>query len=228
MVCRSPDHAEGFFLVGLPFLQSEKIAYLRQSDSKWNLVQGYSNKRSSTDQCEDIVLHQGVLYVLTSQAYLYAYPLLEKLTLGEPTHLASGYALLLSNVWKLMYIVASGYHLIMIIRVNGFSNGDNRPSRIYIYRYQITNGPVSWDRVLDIGDTALFLGNGNSVAINVGCLSGILPNHIYFTESYSLRDNIDGTISNVAVYNLTRRLYRQFVYQPQVQHPVWMRPSLMR
>ncbi|XP_030950845.1 F-box protein SKIP23-like [Quercus lobata] len=101
----------------------------------------------------------------------------------------------------MQYLVKSGDDLLLVTRYLdlGYEDGDpyNSPTVFYktvqfeVFRMDFSGGPPMWERVWDLGDRMLFVGENSSLSLSASDFRGGLGNCIYYTDDYC-ESNYDG------------------------------------
>ncbi|KAF3330421.1 hypothetical protein FCM35_KLT03775 [Carex littledalei] len=143
VLCRSPEHKDGFLFVGLPLLQDMKVGYLTltQNDTTWSLLDEFRN--DATEKYKDALFHEGKLYILTSKENLYFFPLFDNFTFGQAVHLISSNAPRSNMHWQQNYLVVNEDQLLSITRFNRTRGYNNQPDIITINTCS-TDVPFTW------------------------------------------------------------------------------------
>ncbi|GFZ10496.1 hypothetical protein Acr_21g0010950 [Actinidia rufa] len=205
--------------------QTGDLAFCKNGDQSWKFIE------DAKSYCEDVIYCNGLFYAVNK--------------LGEITvcdvHGPSPRVSLICTPPQIggdmQYVVSSSEELLLITRYLDFEFVDYQFDNVYktmefrAYRLDL-NGP-KWERVMNLGDKMLFLGENSSLALSATDFPGCKGNCIYYTDDYS-ESNYDGIPgdNDLGVYDLEDGSIeplpcypRNSISQLRWPPPIWVTPN---
>lgn len=219
----SPANDNDFIAVAI-LNQTGDLAFCRKGDQSWSIID------DTRSYCEDVVYHEGLIYAVNSNGMVAVTdvngpspPTVS--TIQTPRHVSG----------DLQYLVNSGKELLLITRYLDVESDAEPDVPDIIYRttgFQVfrldSDGP-RWEKMADLGDRALFLGQNSSLCLPASEFPGCKGNCIYFTDDYS-ESNYDVVLGDhdLGIFNLGNgRIEPLPSYQRRLNSPppLWVTPN---
>ncbi|KAJ8772608.1 hypothetical protein K2173_027785 [Erythroxylum novogranatense] len=166
----------------MAILHSSELAYCKQGDQSWTILEtvlGYS---------EDVVYFNGLFYAVNK----FGQTVVCDVSGDSPT--VSFLVMTPQLGGDLQYLVGSGQELLLVTRyIDVEMDLDDvaeipehlgyKTRRFEVFRLNWRES--EWERVRNLGDSMLFIGQNCSLSLQASDFSGCLGDRIYYTDDYS-------------------------------------------
>ncbi|TQE07523.1 hypothetical protein C1H46_006843 [Malus baccata] len=230
----SPLEARGFTFTAVAIVnQTGDLAFCRDGDQTWTFIDG------AQSYSEDVVSVNGLFYAVDKKGTVAECdvngPSPPRVRLIRTPRLEDA---------DMRYLVSSGDDLLLVSRYleidygYGFlvdnANVNYRTAKFDVFRMNWLG--ERWDKVENLGDRMVFIGENSSFSLSASDFPGSLGNCVYFTDDYSESNNEsgvwgydsgifklwDGTIQELPPYP---RNSNYEVHWPAGSLPLWVTPN---
>lgn len=198
------------------------LAYCRNGDERWRFIEG------ANSYCEDVIYRDGFFYAVNTFGLIAIcdvngdFPTVSYI---ERPRLLRG---------DIQYLVSVGDDLILVtrhLRSNFWPELDQTVYRTTQFNVSKLGDGPKWERVTDLGDYMIFIGQNSSFALLASDFPGCMGNCIYYTDDYS-DSNYDGFLEeqDMGIYRLGDASIEELpCYSPNFAlrstPPIWLSPN---
>ncbi|XP_062100794.1 F-box protein SKIP23-like [Humulus lupulus] len=171
----SPKKSNGF--VALAILnQTGDLAFCKDGDQAWTFIEGASS------YSEDVIHYNGSFYAVNK------YGVVAVCDVGGSSPSVSIIETPRQLGADMQYLVSSKDGLVLVSRYLELDHDNSeelyRTVGFDVFRLDWSEEP-KWEKVTDLGDQMLFIGQNSSLSLSASGFPGCVGNCIYFTDDYS-------------------------------------------
>ncbi|PON60612.1 F-box domain containing protein [Parasponia andersonii] len=170
----SPKESDGF--VALAILnQTGDLAFCKDGDQSWTFIEG------ARSYSEDAVYCNGLFYAVNKYGAVAVCDVRGSSPnvsiIETPRQLGA----------DMQYLVSSGNELLLVSRYLDldYVNSEELYRTVGFDVFRMDWSGPRWDKVKDLGDRMLFIGQNSSLSLSASDFPGCFGNCIYFTDDYS-------------------------------------------
>lgn len=205
------------------------LAYCKSDQNSWNLIE------EARYFCEDVTFMNGLIYGLHKSGAIAVCDISGDSPavriIGNPETMVLGGV-------DMRYLLNAMGELLMVTRFIVLAAGiepeeELRYTTIKFQVFRFNFSGSRWERLMNLGDKVLFLGENASLALSASDYPGCRGNRIYFTDDFSEEDfsGIHGE-HDTGIFNLDDGIFEPLPSCPQDSRsrllwpsPVWITPN---